>query len=194
MDIFAHGLWTGAAAKAANSNNSISRKIKKPLNIWRAIFWGVFPDLFAFTLPFVWLFGNVIFGNLSFSDFPKPENTEPFPRDTLPVFNLASRLYNFSHSLIVFFLIFTIVWIILRRPIWEMLGWFLHILIDIPTHSYRFFPTPFLWPVSQWKINGFSWATPWFLILNYAAIILAYWFLKKRTARLKTQNQNAAKI
>lgn len=59
MDIFSHGLWAGAAYKAVN------KKAKKPLNVWLAGFWGVFPDLFAFTIGFAWIFGSLIFEKLS---------------------------------------------------------------------------------------------------------------------------------
>lgn len=180
MDVFAHGLWAGAAARVANKNPAIAGKIKKPLRVWQTVFWGVFPDLFAFTLPIVWMLWNIIFGKLRLSDLHRPEIAEPAVRDTLPILQIASHLYNISHSLIVFALVFALIRFILRRPIWEMSGWFLHILIDIPTHSYRFYPTPFLWPISEWKFNGFSWGTPWFMILNYSAIILVYWFLKKK--------------
>jgi hypothetical protein len=172
MDILAHGLWAGAAYKAIN------KKVKKPFNIKMAVFWGVFPDLFAFTIGFVWLFGNLIFGGMSFSDLPQPQEAEPAPQDTLPIFHLTSTLYNISHSAIVFLIVFGILFLIFRRPIWELGGWMIHILLDIPTHSYRFFPTPVLWPLSGWKFNGFSWATPWFLIVNYAAIIIIYLLLR----------------
>ena len=188
MDVFAHGLWAGAAAKAANKNSAIVGKIKKPLKVWRMVFWGVFPDLFAFTLPFVWMFWNLVFGGMKFSNFPRPETVEPAVRDTLPVFQIASGLYNISHSLIVFIIIFGLAAVLLRSKLrripWEMSGWLLHILIDIPTHSYKFYPTPFLWPFSEWKFDGFSWGVPWFIILNYSAIILAYWFLRRRKSKL----------
>lgn len=175
MDVFSHGLWAGAVAKAANKSTVVGK-----IKIWQTIFWGVSPDFFAFAVPFVWMFWNIAFGGLKFSDFPRPEAMEPAVRDTLPIFNIASGLYNISHSLIIFTLIFIFIWLFLRRSVWEMSGWLLHILIDIPTHSYQFYPTPFLWPISEWKFNGFSWSTPWFLILNYSAIILVYWFLKKK--------------
>ena len=184
MDIFSHGLWAGAAAKAVNKSSSITGKIKRPLKVWYTVLWGVFPDLLAFVLPFVWMFWNIIFGDLKFSDFPRPETVEPAVRDTLPVFQIASGLYNISHSLIVFIVIFGLAAVLLRSKLrripWEMSGWFLHVLIDIPTHSYKFYPTPFLWPISEWKFDGFSWGTPWFIILNYSAIILAYWILRKK--------------
>ena len=174
MDIFAHGLWAGATYKAVN------KKAKKPLNVRLAGFWGVFPDLFAFTLGFAWLFGNLIFGDMSFTDLPRPDSVEPAPQDTLPIFRLTSMLYSISHSAIIFLIVFGVVFLILRRPLWELGGWFIHILLDIPTHSYQFYPTPFLWPLSGWKFDGFSWGTPWFLILNYSAIIIAYWLLRRK--------------
>jgi len=185
MDIFSHGLWAGVAAKAVNKSSVIAGKIKRPLKVWYTVLWGVFPDLLAFALPFVWMFWNIIFGDLKFSDFPRPETVEPAVRDTLPVFQIASGLYNISHSLIVFVLVFALIWFFLRRIPWEMSGWFLHVLIDIPTHSYKFYPTPFLWPISEWKFDGFSWGVPWFIILNYSAIILAYWFLRRRKSKTR---------
>ena len=174
MDIFSHGLWAGAAYKAVN------KKVKKPLDVRLAAFWGIFPDLFAFTLGFIWLFGNLIFGNLHFSDLPRPGGIEPAPQDTLPIFRLTSLLYSISHSAVIFVIVFGIVFFIFKRPIWELGGWLIHILLDIPTHSYQFYPTPFLWPLSGWKFNGLSWGTSWFLILNYAAISLAYLLLRRK--------------
>jgi hypothetical protein len=41
-----------------------------------------------------------------------------------------------------------------------MLGWLLHIAIDIPTHSFRYYATRFLWPVSDFRIDGIAWRTP----------------------------------
>ena len=185
MDIFSHGLWAGAAYKAIN------KKIKKPLNARLAVFWGIFPDLFAFTIGFIWLFGNFIFGDMSFSGLPHPDLVEPasdkliFGNGDIQsaasfVVRLTAILYSVSHSAIIFFIIFGIVFLIFRRPIWELGGWFFHILLDIPTHSYQFYPTPFLWPFSGWTFNGFSWGTLWFLIPNYAAIIIIYFLLRKK--------------
>jgi membrane-bound metal-dependent hydrolase YbcI (DUF457 family) len=70
-----------------------------------------------------------------------------------------------------------------------MLAWPLHILVDIPTHSSQFFPTPFLWPVSDFYINGVSWGQPIIFIPNAILIVCLYvyyfFFSKKaREARL----------
>lgn len=181
MDILAHGLWVGAVYKAINKKN------KRPLSVKFAAFWGVFPDLFAFTIGFVWLFGNLLFGDTNLADLPRPDSVEPAPRDTLPIFRLTPLLYSLSHSAIIFFIVFGIVYFVFRRPVWELGGWFIHIILDIPTHSYQFYPTPFLWPLSDWKFNGFSWGTLWFLIPNYIGIIGAYLLLRDRK-KFKTKN------
>jgi len=179
MDIFSHGLWTNAAYQ------TINKKIKKPFNIKMAVFWGVFPDLFSFTIPFIWFSANLILGNINFSDLPRPHEAEPAPQDTLPIFRLTFFLYSVSHSAIIFFAVFLFLFLIFRRPIWELGGWLMHILLDIPTHSYQFYPTPVFWPLSGWKFNGLSWATPWFLVLNYSAIAIVYLIIyrKKKSIR-----------
>ena len=174
MDILSHGLWSGVAYKAANN------KTDKKLNIKWAMFWGVFPDLFAFTIPVAWLFWNIIIGTMSPADFPRPTGIEPpAVQQTQWQFQLASILYKYSHSLLIFASVFGLVYFVCKRPVWEMGGWLLHILLDIPTHTYRFYPTPILWPISDFKFSGFSWGTPWFLVTDYGLLILCYLYLKR---------------
>ncbi len=193
MDIFSHGLWAGAAAKGINL------KREKKLNVWLTAFWGVFPDLFAFTIPFVWLFFNLISGNINFSDIHRPTGAEP--DDKLLFGNgsarqaqsslayLTSVLYNISHSLVIFLVVFGLV-ILIRKLLkkeniipWEMGGWLLHIILDIPTHSYAFYPTPVFWPIGGWKFSGYSWAHPLFIAANYSAIIIAYLAIRYFSAK-----------
>jgi hypothetical protein len=52
--------------------------------------------------------------------------------------------------------------------LWILAAWGLHILIDIPTHSLALFPTPFLWPVSDFKVNGIGWDNPIILAIDIA--------------------------
>lgn len=187
MDIFSHGLWTAAVAKGAN-DYALKPKSKKPLKIGLASFWGIFPDLFAFTVPFVWMIARYVSENRT-SDFPAVTSMEPsiFTRfDGLS--QLTHFLYSMSHSLVMFFSVFAIVSLLFRRPVFEMFGWLLHILIDIPSHSYQFYPTPFLWPVSDFKVNGVSWASTWFMIVNYSLLVLVwlfFWIKKKKSVKIK---------
>jgi hypothetical protein len=162
MDIFAHGLWATAAARGAN------RKIGKRIHLVWAAFFGVFPDLFAFTIPFV----AIVTGHP-------------------PQVDLAWKLYQISHSLFVFSAVFGLVWLIRRRPALELLGWPLHILIDIPSHTLRFFPTPFLWPVSSYHFNGISWANRWFMVVNYSAIAVVYLLLWRGSSSLRSETQKS---
>jgi len=176
MDIFSHGLWAGAAAKALNK-----REGKPRINVWAMALWGAFPDLFAFGVPFVWIVWSVAFGGHQFSDFGgRPPIAEPTNPDTQWLFQLSHMLYNVSHSLFIFAVVFFVVWFLFKRARLELLGWLLHIIMDVPTHTYAFYPTPVFWPLFDWKFNGFSWGQPWFLVLNYSLLLLAYTLLSRR--------------
>ncbi len=185
MDIFSHGLWTAAVYKGTN-DFVLKPKSKKPLKLWLASFWGIFPDLFSFTIPFVWIFVNLALGKFKFADLPGPKTAEPLVSTKLNgVLELSKSLYNMSHSFIVFALVFGALYLIFRRPFYEMLGWLFHILIDIPTHSYQFFPTPFLWPVSGFKFNGFGWGNEWFMIIDISSLALVWGFFLFKKLRNK---------
>jgi hypothetical protein len=164
MDIFAHALWTNALARLAKRKAAKAEKYRRYLlSIGWATFWGVFPDLFAFTVPFV----IGIFGWISGNGFI-------YGRDSIAS-GLAPSLYNYSHSLVIWAVVFMVAWIISKRPRWELLGWALHILIDVPTHAANFYATPVLFPISNWKfLYGISWATPWFMIVNYSALFVTW--------------------
>ncbi|MBI5742399.1 MAG: hypothetical protein HZA25_00990 [Candidatus Niyogibacteria bacterium] len=118
MDIASHALWAAAAYKGLNKR----RPPEKKFSVRLAAFFGVFPDLFAFTIPFIYMLAGIALGTRKFSDFPRPENIEPAGRDTLWVFNLSHSLYDWSHSLIIFALVFLVVYLIRRRPAWELGG------------------------------------------------------------------------
>lgn len=175
MDILSHGLWAGAAAKV------FKKKSPVPINIKQAAFWGVFPDLLAFTAPFSILITRLVTARMKLADWPRPNVETPGAHDALNIFNHTQVLYSLGHSAIVFLIIFGLIAFVRKRPPLAMGAWLLHILIDIPTHTSAFYPTPFLWPISDFKISGISWATPWFLALNYSAILIVYWLLRKKS-------------
>ena len=169
MDIFAHALWTAAAAKIA------SGKASKPLRLRWAAFWGVFPDVFSFAIPAVvriWWYAT----GTTHSLLPDAQSA--------PRFQFVWHLYHCSHSILVFAAVFGLVWAILGRPLLEMLGWALHILIDILTHQ-GMFSVHFLWPLSSYGFSGIRWEEPWFMAANYGALsmVLAWtWIRHRRTA------------
>ncbi|MFH1145645.1 MAG: hypothetical protein V1707_01630 [bacterium] len=174
MDILAHGLWTGACAVGAK------RKWKE-LSVRQSVFWGIAPDLLSFTVLFFWFVGSLLLGDLPLGHFPSPDSFEPSQAVTLPIFQLTDLLYSISHSVVVFIIVFGLVWLFKRKPRWELFGWLFHIVIDIFTHEYAFYPTPFLWPLSDLKVDGYSWARPWFMVINYLLLAGVYgWMVYKK--------------
>jgi hypothetical protein len=87
--------------------------------------------------------------------------------------NWAWDLYHFTHSALVFAAVFGGLWLLLRRPVLEMLGWALHIVIDVFTHT-RLFAVPFLWPLSAVHVDGIRWEAGWFVAANYSALAAVY--------------------
>jgi len=156
MDVISHGLW-GSLAFGRKSRQSF----------WLAFSFGVAPDVIAFGPLFVArIFG--FDGGFNFESGPPPASQIP---------QYIYSLYSFTHSLIIFAMIFALVWLFMRRPVWELCAWGLHILVDILTHSYQFFPTPFLWPISNFKINSLNWSDPVIFIPDVALLIIAYSWL-----------------
>lgn len=172
MDILAHTLWANYGSRKANRMIE-KRNEKKPqakpipkINVVAASFFGVAPDFFAFTIPFILMFWSLITGDVSFSSF---SHHGP-PTEGL---DLAAYLYQFSHSLVIFALVFILIWVLYKRPRFELLGWALHILIDIPSHAISFFPTPFLFPISEYRFPyGVQWGNKWYMIVNYSLLLI----------------------
>lgn len=164
MDILSHALWSSALFKSVNLKLN-----KKKFNLWKAALFGMFPDIFSFVIPFFIFFIIIIlktgfnFANL-FASIQSP-----------PYSNIIEMLYNISHSLIIFSFAFLLVWLIFRKPIWILFGWLLHILIDIPTHLFGYFPTPFLWPISNFKVNGLIyWREPLFMVVDVVLLAIVW--------------------
>jgi hypothetical protein len=183
MDIFAHALWTGAAAMVAKRKSG--RKLRAGWTVW----WGVFPDLFAFAIPVGLLWWHQLAG------------TQPAAVHVgvhrMPHLQVAWQLYQISHSIFVFASIFGLVWLAARRPVFELLGWPLHILIDIPTHTKRFFATPFLWPLSSYQFSGISWGNRWFMLCNYSALAVVYfllWRTRRRAGAAKQAEESSGEL
>lgn len=175
MDIFSHGLWAGAASVVA-------KRKQIPVKFRFAFLWGIFPDFFAFAPVFIYMIWSR-FSGVQFS-FPRPGVTElePASASAEKLFAITPQLYELSHSLFIFTLVFTFAFLISKKKPWALGGWLIHILADIPTHDYKFYPTPFLWPFSNYRYDGFSWGQPWFLFIDFGllAIIYSYFWLTRK--------------
>ncbi len=163
MDIISHGLWGGVG---------FGRKSKQ--TFWLAFFFGVMPDLFSFGIFFI---QRIFTEGFSFAHSGPPDLA------SIPAY--VSTLYNFTHSLIFFGLIFGLVWLFRKQPLTAMYAWFFHIFLDTFTHSTAFFPTPLLWPISDAHVDGISWGHPYIFFTNLGFLVLIYgvWFFKHRTTK-----------
>ncbi len=158
-------LWANYGTRVGNKK---LKKENKPLiKLPWATFWGVFPDLFAFAVPMILVMPTLLKNGFSFDRHH---------------FGLSSILYQYSHSLVIWAVVFSIVWILYKRPKLELLGWALHILIDIPSHAVNFYPTPFLFPLSEYRFPyGISWGNTTYMIINYSLLlIISLYFFKKK--------------
>jgi glucose/arabinose dehydrogenase len=158
MDTLSHGLWGGLV---------FGRR-----HFFWALFLGAAPDLFSFG-PFFFRWAW-----MGFPAFPQAPGLRAPALDAIPHFVFTA--YRLTHSLVMWTAVFLILWAIFRRPVWVFGAWALHILCDIPTHSTRYFPTPFLWPFSTPYVNGTPWSRPWFMITNYGLLIFGFAFLALR--------------
>lgn len=177
MDIISHGLWGSAA---------FGRKNRRAF--WLAFLFGIMPDFVAFAPYFIGTWLGLVTG----PSIPRVPGIPHEPPDPALIPRFVYQIYNVSHSIIVFAVAFGLLWILFRRPFWEMGAWGLHILFDIPFHTSRFFPTPFLWPISDLKISGISWAEPVVFFPNVILLATIYlWFLVIRPRRQRRAAEEA---
>lgn len=176
MEIVAHGLW--AAAAAITAKRATTARISVGWSVW----WAAFPDVLAFgpmVAASLWL---RLAGGAGSVDGHR-----------LPHVHIGLPLYPAGHSLIVLVAVFVIATILARRIVFELLGWLLHILIDIPTHSLSYYATRFLWPISDYRIDGIAWWTPWFWAATYAALGVV-WFTLWRRGWIQPVRHHDAKL
>lgn len=160
MDIFSHGLYGGVAFGRISKRDYIT-----------AFLFGIMPDLLAFgPLFIISLFSGNTMGRPSLETIP----------------SYVFTVYDLTHSLVIYAVFFAILWFWGYRRFAKLtLAWPLHILVDIPTHDASFFPTPFLWPLSNFHINGVSWGQPMIFIPNVILLLClyGYWYIRRRKAR-----------
>ena len=172
MDVFAHALWSVAGGIAARDRWHWRIHLG-----WLAA-WSVLPDLVAFAIPAAVRIGRFLTG----------ASRTLLPDGSGPRFDWVFGIYNFTHSAVVWALCFGVVWLVTGRPMLELLGWGLHIAIDIFTHA-GIFAIKFLWPLSSVHLGGVRWETPWFLALTYLALAAAFLMLWIRRNRCVTKSE-----
>lgn len=165
MDVVSHGLWSYVGARAVTIRNARLR-----LRPFVATAFGMLPDIIAFAPLTIWSAVQFINGKSHLAGHRAAE--EYIARNVPWLQTLTTQLYGASHSLIVWLVVFGV--LLLFRVWWrEWLAWLLHILVDIPTHSRESYPTPALWPLSDWTFDGATWRSAAILIPNFILLAIA---------------------
>lgn len=171
MDLLAHALWAGTAGEILRRRGHVTRSAIAPI-----VAMGVAPDVVQMT-PIV---AAALSGRLTVAEVWAYATAEPgrIPHVGDFTLRLADTLHCSMHSVVVAGLATLLVlWL---RPRWRyaLVGWWMHILIDIPTHSAEYYPVSVFYPFSRWAVDGIAWNTPWLMGLNYTALAitaLALW-------------------
>ncbi len=177
MDILAHALWASAGIAAAQRRWPIA-----PRTAVATVALAVMPDLGHMLPMLVWgVMGDGSFAGLWRYAFALP-GQEPVVPPTVAL--VSHHLHCTLHSAIVAGVVTLLAWLVLRSLWIPLLGWWLHIVIDIFTHSADFYPAPVFYPITQRGFDGIAWNTPWLMALNYTALaITALWLWRSTRCR-----------
>ncbi len=139
---------------------------------WYSFLFGALPDLFSFGIYFI--------HSIFFSSSPlmgRPTRSE------IPEW--VYSLYDISHSLVIASIFIFIAYKINKEFAFPMLAWPAHIILDFFTHSIEFFPTPILWPISDFKFDGIPWSNPIVFFANVICIFFLFIYRRKQSSPLK---------
>ena len=167
MDIVAHGLWAALLCRWRGRE----RPMRRTTAAW-TVGLAVAPDLVQLTpiaigalvLPEGWTAMQAYFHAL-----PRYQTVLPPLVETL-----MHHLHCTMHSAVVAIAVTFIVLKWKGHFWWPLAGWWLHIGIDVFTHSAAFYPSPVFYPFTQAGFDGLAWNTPWFMWLNYTTIALVW--------------------
>jgi hypothetical protein len=174
MDIVAHTLWAGAGIAAVGRHRPIS-----PGTVAATMGMAALPDV-AQLLPIVfwWWFGDGTFAAVRAYALAVPGSEPVLPP---AVYFVSHHLHCIMHSAPIAAAVTLLLWAVMRRLWIPLLGWWLHIVIDVFTHSAAYYPAPVLYPFTERGFDGLAWNTPWALALNYAALgAVGVWLLRRR--------------
>lgn len=174
MDLLAHVLWAGVAAETLRRRRGLGTAPAAAL-----VAMSTLPDLVQGLPVAAWSIASGE-GLRLLRDFATATpGTEP----ALPemVHTVSHHLHCTGHSAVIAAGVTALALALKWRHAWVLAGWWLHIVIDVFTHSADFYPVPVLYPFTQRGFDGLPWNTPGFQLLNYGALGLAgLWLWRSR--------------
>lgn len=170
MDILAHALWAGIGVALWRRRRPVS-----PAVAAATVSLAALPDvLHLLPIGAWWAVGDGSWSTLWAYAVAVPGQEPALPAMVNAV---SHHLHCIMHSAVVASAVTLLLWVWLRpwRLQWALplLGWWLHIVIDVFTHSAAYYAVPVLYPITMRGFDGVAWNTPWMLALNYLAITAA---------------------
>ena len=90
---------------------------------------------------------------------------------------LEHHIHCSAHSLLVLGAVTLLSFWKFRWFLVPLAGWWLHLALDLPTHSRDYYAVTVLYPFSDWAFDGIAWTHPEVWGLNYLALAVAYAWL-----------------
>ncbi|HLD49271.1 MAG TPA: hypothetical protein VJB11_02810 [archaeon] len=153
MDFFAHIFWSII----------VYGKFLGFAELVQTAFFSVLPDLFWGIPVFSIMIGSILMGKKIKFTREKNEHRKKF-----------GKLYNISHSFVAMFVVFfalSILKLSFYYPV--LLGWGLHLVIDMIVHKESYFEQKPLYPLSDFRVRGFFLhLNKKFVIINWSIIII----------------------
>lgn len=173
MDTLSHGLWAGAAVMALARRKPVTRA-----QLAGAVVMGILPDI-AQAIP---VLGWALTRDDSIAAFMSFAAATPGREAVMPpgIEAVSHHLHCMLHSIVIAALATLAAWRLRPVLLVPFVGWWLHILLDVPTHSESYYAVPLLYPFTYWGVDGIAWTTPWVLAVNYGGLALAYGLLARR--------------
>ena len=180
MDIVAHVLWAGAGARLLRSTMPVSRATF----VWM-VGLAAAPDI----VPMLPVAAYALTDPRSLQFALAYITATPGLEPTMPdwVSSLTHHLHCAMHSVVVLGVLTAFLWHVRGRFPIALLGWWSHVLIDIPTHSADYYAVPLFYPLSDMAFNGIAWTSPSFMAINYASLAMIYVWLYRRRRMHRTQ-------
>ena len=174
MDIVSHALWAAAAAEALRRRGTFARR-----DVIVAGAFGAMPDLVGLVPVSAWAIGSPEPWNVVAAYVAAVPGQEPsmagWARQSEHVLHCS------AHSLVVLAFVALLAWRQGAATRAALLGWTLHIALDVPTHSSAYYAVTLLYPLSEWRFDGLAWTSPAVLAANWillAATGAALWLTR----------------
>jgi hypothetical protein len=170
VDVISHGLWATALGETLRRRGLASK-----WQVAGAAAFGLMPDLVALIPVSVWAIGSESATEAIRAYIFAQPGTEPVMAPWAQL--LEHNIHCSAHSVVVLALITLLSFWKFRRLLIPLAGWWLHVVLDIPTHSREYYAVTIFYPISTWSFDGIAWTDPGVLVTNYMALAVTYAWL-----------------